>query len=116
MSRISRSSFSQTFSKALALVAVFALLVSTTPLVSAVGDQQRPLNTLASLQGQRHEPRPGSPDGVFPNMDEMRRHIDDARQDGASAPRIPPPIPSTQPLLAARSTGKKPVALSQCCC
>ncbi|MGI8919658.1 MAG: hypothetical protein ACR2H6_13775, partial [Pyrinomonadaceae bacterium] len=98
MSRLSRSWFSQTITRSSALVAGFALLVSTTPLVAGMGAQPRLGNLLSlSSQGQHREARPGAPEGVFPNMDEMRRHTDDARRYGASAPRVPPPIPSTQP-------------------
>lgn len=114
MSRFSRQIPSaETPTKVLAVVICLALLLSMTPLVAADNGQARIGRWLSAVsQGQGGEPRPGRPEGVFPNMDEMRLSVDDARRNGARIPTIPLPIPSTRrrwrPGLAVLGTSAQP--------
>lgn len=83
--------------KVLAAVVCLALLLSTTPLVTAKNGKPESWNWPGLFsQGHQNRPRREAPEGVFPNLDEMRRSTDDRRRYGAEAPRIPAPIPSTR--------------------
>ncbi|MGI8733209.1 MAG: RHS repeat domain-containing protein [Pyrinomonadaceae bacterium] len=87
---------SQNLNKLTTIVICFALLLSTTPLVAADSGLAIANWLVSASQDQRHEPRPGAPEGIFPNLDEMRRSSDEARRNGARMPNIPAPIPSTR--------------------
>ena len=84
-------------SKLLAAGVCLALLLSTTPLVTANNGESKSWNWLGLFsQGQRNGPRQEAPEGVFPNLDEMRLMTDDRRRYGFEAPTIPAAIPSTR--------------------
>ncbi|HKR58484.1 MAG TPA: RHS repeat domain-containing protein [Pyrinomonadaceae bacterium] len=97
MSRLTPKNKYRNLNRAAAILVCLTLLVSSTPLVAANSSHTKnPLWRFIGSQGQGNGPRPGSPQGNFPNMDEMRRITDETRRFGASAPTVPPPIPSTR--------------------
>ncbi len=82
--------------KVLTAIVCVALLLSTTPLVTANNGKSEGWNwPVLFAQDHGRGSRQGAPAGVFPNMDEMRRMTDDRRRYGVGEPTIPAPIPST---------------------
>src|SRR5688572_4856016 len=80
------------FSRGSGFRCVVAVAVSFSLLPFAIGWSITPPARGQSLEERVGKPRPGKPEGSWPNLDEVQREGDSARERQRTAP---PPIPST---------------------